>query len=508
MDKKSFDFIKPGETRVRVAPSPTGYLHIGLARTALFNYLLAEKQKGSFILRIEDTDTERSSKEFEEDILENLSWIGINWTEGPDIGGKYGPYRQSERKHIYSKYLKKLLEENKAYYCFCTEEELEAQRQYQISIGEAPRYLGKCANLPKEEAEKNLSQKKPYVIRFRTPKKKVSFEDLIRGNIEFESSLIGDIVIAKDVNNPLYNFAVAVDDSEMKISHVIRGEDHIPNTPKQILIQEALGFKTPVYAHLPLILGPDKKKLSKRHATVSVSDYRKEGYLPEALINFMAFLGWNPGDEREIFSLPALIKEFSLEKIQKAGAIFNQNKLDFLNGFYLRQKSKEKLAELCVPFLEKAGLINEEKGTYSTKKGEISFERLAKIISLYQERIKKLSEIAELVDFFFKDPDYEPSLLKWKNEAEEEIKKSLASAGKTLSKIKETEWTKEKIEEIGLREAEKNIDSSGKKDRGKFLWPLRASLTGKKNSAGPFEIAEVLGKEETLKRIEKAKNSL
>jgi len=357
MNSDEFKFQKPGEVRTRFAPSPTGYLHIGLARTCLFNYLFAKKNEGVFILRIEDTDIERSGREYEKDILESLKWLGIEWDEGPDVGGEHGPYRQSERLNIYAKYLERLLAEDKAYYCFCSEEELEVQRQYQLSIGEAFRYSGKCANLSKEEAQRLLSQGKPAVIRFRVPSKKIEFNDLIRGKLEFEISLMGDIVIAKNLTTPLYNFACVVDDFEMKISHVIRGEEHISNTPKQILLQKALNFPLPQYAHLPIILAPDRTKLSKRYGAVGISQYKKEGYLPEALVNFMAFLGWNPGGEREIYSMPSLIKEFSLERVQKGGAIFNIKRLDFLNSFYIRQRSVEKLTELCLPYLIEAGLI-------------------------------------------------------------------------------------------------------------------------------------------------------
>jgi len=366
--EEEFKFITPGGVRTRIAPSPTGFLHIGLARTALFNYLFAKKYQGSFVLRIEDTDLERSSPEFEKDIIESLKWLGIEWSEGPDIDGQYGPYRQRERLNIYAKYLEKLLAENKAYYCFCSEEELEAQRQYQMSIGETPRYTGKCANLDKELVQKYLAEGKPSVIRFRVIPKKLHFDDLIRGRVEFDTELMGDIVIAKNLETPLYNFAVVIDDFEMRISHVIRGEDHISNTPKQILMQEALGLSRPIYGHLPLILGPDRTKLSKRHATVSVSEYRKEGYLAESLINFMAFLGWNPGDEREIYLMNSLVKEFSLDKVQKGGAIFNIKRLDYLNGFYIRQKSIERLLDLCLPFFKEKGLIGDDYNQEEVKK--------------------------------------------------------------------------------------------------------------------------------------------
>lgn len=345
---EEFKFRKPGEVRTRFAPAPTGLFHIGNARTALFNYLFAKKNEGVFILRIEDTDIERSKPEYEKDIIESLKWLGIEWDEF---------YRQSERLNIYTRYLKKLLIEDKAYYCFCSEEELEDQRQYQLSIGEAPRYSGKCAGLSKKEVQKLRKAGKSAVIRFRVPNKKIEFNDLIRGKLEFDTSLIGDIVIAKNIFIPLYNFSVVIDDFEMKINYIIRGEEHISNTPKQILIQEALNFPLPQYAHLPMILAPDRTKLSKRHGAIGISEFEKEGYLAEALINFMVFLGWNPGGEREIYSMASLFKEFSLERIQKGGAVFNIKKLDFLNSFYIRQKSVEKLTELCLPYLIEAGFI-------------------------------------------------------------------------------------------------------------------------------------------------------
>ncbi len=476
MTDLNFKFIKPGEIRTRYAPAPTGLLHIGNVRTALFNYLFAKKHQGSFILRIEDTDTKRSFPEFEKDILENLKWLGLQWDEEP--------YRQSERLDIYTKYLEKLLlNEDRAYYCFCSEEELEVQRQYQMSIGEVPKYSGKCANLSKEEVKKYLAAGKPSVIRFRVASKKIEFDDLIRGHLEFDASLIGDIVIAKDLSTPLYNFAVVIDDFEMKISHIIRGEEHISNTPKQILIQQALGFPLLKYAHLPLILNPDRTKLSKRHGATSVLEYKKAGYLPETLINFMAFLGWNPGTEREIYSLSSLIKEFSIERVQKGGAIFNIKRLDYLNGFYLRQKSIRKLAELCSPYLPKAEPAYVEK-----------------IVAIYQKRLKKLSEISELTDFFFRDKlKYDKDLLRWREMSDKETKNSLAQLEKILSKIKPESFAKENLEKILLSETEKIGD------KGRLLWPFRAALTNKQASAGPFEIAEILGKEKTIKRIKEAR---
>lgn len=319
---------------------------------------------------------------------------------------------------------------------------------------------------------------------------------------------------------PLYNFAVAVDDFEMKISHVIRGEDLLPNTSKQILLQEALGFSRPQYIHLPLILGRDRSKLSKRHGAISVDDYRTQGYLPEALVNFLAFLGWNPGTEREIFSMASLAKEFSIEGVQKAGASFNTEKLNFLNGFYIRQKSPEKLTELCLPYLIEKELLTPalKIGQYPpayggmdiikeykiSETGEtISFQNIEKIVNLYQERMKKLSEISEFTDFFFKEKlEYDKDLLKWKDAKEKETGDSLDKLENILSKIETDDFIVSNLEKILLSEAEKMGD------RGQLLWPLRAALSGKKASAGPFEIAEILGKKKTLKRIGEAKNKL
>lgn len=530
--------LKLETVRTRYAPSPTGYLHIGGTRTALFNYLFSKKNKGKFVLRIEDTDKERSKPEFEKNILQGLKWLGIKWDEGPvpilnyNFGepikhkyiGEYGPYRQSERLEIYARYLKKLLEEGKAYHCFCSKEELEAQRQYQMSIGQPPHYNGKCRNLPESKVKRYLAEGRPSIIRFKMPAKKIVFNDLIRGRVEFDSSLFGDIAISKDLASPLYNFAVAVDDFEMKITHIIRGEDHLSNTPKQILIQEALGFPQPVYAHLPLILGPDRTKLSKRHGATAITDYKKEGFLPEALVNFMSLLGWNPDEDREIFSIASLSKEFSLEKIQKGGAVFNAKKLIWINGFYIRQKSLDKLTKLCLPYLIKDNLIVPVSQPlkipnppglkfvpiYLIKETgeEIDFNFIKKMISIYQKRLKKLSEITKLIDFFFKDKlEYDKNLLKWKDMNDNELRDSLDKLIKVLSKIKSDNWSKENIEAILMPIAKSfagKIEKSTE-DRGYLLWPLRLALSGKKASAGPFEIAEILGKEKTIKRLKQAR---
>ncbi len=509
--------------RTRFAPSPTGSLHIGGVRTALFNFLFARKNQGIFVLRIEDTDKERSDLEYEREIIGGLKWLGLSWDEGPDSGGKFSLYRQSERKKIYKKYLEKLLKEKRAYYCFCTAEELEEKRQYQISQGLPPHYNGKCSRLSDSEVKKNLEGGRGHVIRFKVSEKKISVKDAIRGEVEFDTKTMGDFIIAKGIDSPLYNFAVVVDDYEMGISHVIRGEEHLPNTPRQILIQEALGFSRPRYAHLPLILGPDKSKLSKRHGATSLDKYKKEGYLPEAIVNFLAFLGWNPGDEREAFSLEELIEEFSIERIHKPAAIFNIDKLNYLNGFYIRQKDIKELTQLCIPYLKNAGLIIEAKEGeekkdmeeffakhYLAKKtgARIRVEYIQKAVSLYQERLKKLSEIPELIDFFFlKDLEYDKGLLRWKEMKDKEISYSLAKVKEVLSGIEE--WNQKNIKERLIPLADEVALELGRSDnKGYLLWPLRVALTGKKSSAGPFEVAEALGKELSISRVGKAVKKL
>lgn len=498
--------IIPQEVRVRFAPSPTGPLHIGGSRTALFNYLFAKKNNGKFILRIEDTDKQRSELKWTEEIIEVLSWLGVKWDEGPDIGGDYGPYKQSQKTDVYEKYLQKLIKEKKAYYCFCGQEELEIKRQEQLARGVAPKYDGKCSYLSESEVTKNLENNMPHVIRFKIANKKIKFNDLIRDEVEFDTGLLGDIVIAKDLQSPLYHFVVIIDDFEMKISHVIRGEEHLSNTARQILIQEALDMSRPVYAHLPLMLNPDKSKLSKRQGDVALTDYKNAGYLPEAITNFMVLLGWNPGTEKEIFTLSELEKEFSLEKVQKAGAVFNIQKLDNINGYYIREKATDKLAELCMPYLLDAKLLQKADGVYKTEFGkEITKIKLEKIIKAYQARLKKLSEITDLTDFFFKDKlVYDKELLKWNQMQDGDIKDALLLCDKLLCDWDEADI--KKLEQIFFdRAVEFNKQKNyPEKNKGFLLWPLRVALSGKQASASPFEIIEIIGKEVALKRINEA----
>ncbi len=480
-------------------------MHVGTARMALFNYIFAKQNGGTIVLRLEDTDRERSTKEFAADILDGMKWLGLSWNEGP--------FYQSQRGDIYKKYLQKLLDEGKAYWCFCSPDELEAEKQYQMSRSVAPIYSGKCAHMDRAQADDLIRQGRRAVIRFRTERKKMAFDDMVRGKIEFDCSLIGDFVIAKNLDNALYNFTVAVDDFEMGITHILRGEDHISNTPKQILVQEALGFPRPEYAHLPIIMGTDRSKLSKRHGAVGITEYRRQGYLSETVINFIAFLGWNPGTDKEIYSIDELMSDFSVQKIQKGGAIFNPVRLDFLNSYYIKQKTPADLTKLCLPYFIEAGFIVEESGVYKNKRtGEsISAEFLEKIVTYQQARIKKLSDIALLSDYFFSGTlNYDKELLKWKDAPADNTRHALDELKIMLSKIEAGDWSRAKLENEILPNIPNFNLSLGlpEKDRGYLLWPLRVSLCGQKMSVGPFEMADVLGKEKTLARVAAARELL
>lgn len=456
--------------RVRIAPSPTGYLHVGTARAALFNFLFARQQKGTYILRLEDTDKERSKEEFEKSIYESLEWLGLSPDEGPLRGGSHAPYRDSERIAEHTDGLRKLLNEGKAFYCSHASEE-HAQTAHWCSFRDGGETKG--------------------IIRFKAPQdNNIRFEDVIRGEVVINTNTFGDFSIARNLESPLYNFSVTIDDAAMEISHVIRGEDHLANTPKQLLLQEALGFSSPVYGHLPLLLGTDRSKLSKRHGATSVTEFKTQGYLPEALVNFLALLGWNPGTEQELFSMDELIKEFSLEKVQKSGAIFDVPKLDWMNGEYIRKKSVTELTALCIPYIEEHLKIKVDGSEFSN-------EYVENVVMLEQPRLKKLSEIGERVEYFFRDPDYPQELLIWKKMTTDEIITSLDKSERIISSI-EFPADKAKIEGAFLTEI-------GEGDKGSLLWPLRVALTGKKASPGPFEILSILPKEKILQRIAHAK---
>ena len=477
----------PDPIRVRIAPSPTGLLHFGTARTALFNWLFARHTGGTFIVRIEDTDTERSTKAFEKDILTGLRWLGLTWDEGPDIGGPYGPYRQSERLDIYRTYLKQLLDDGTAYYCFCTKVQLDADRQEMQAQGKTPIYVGRCSSLTKEEQEQRIANGEASVIRVRVPDGAIDFNDIIRDTISVQSSLIGDVIIARSLDLPLYNFAVVVDDHAMKISHVIRGEDHISNTPKQIVLQKALGFATPLYAHLPLILAPDRSKLSKRYIETSLNDFKAQGYLPDALVNFMAFIGWHPKDDKEVMTREELIAEFDMARVQKGGGIFNLEKLEWLNAQHIKRLSIDVLIAAITPFIPEKWTAQEQT--------------LRHAIAAEQERMKRLTEFAETAGFFFELPAYDAALLMGKNEDPEVIKGNTRAVLSALTALEEAQFTKEGLERALMPLA----DARG---RGAVLWPLRVALSGKKASPGPFEIMPALGKAETIARIQVAIDKL
>ncbi|OHA48153.1 MAG: glutamate--tRNA ligase [Candidatus Terrybacteria bacterium RIFCSPHIGHO2_01_FULL_48_17] len=494
--------ILPGKIRVRIAPSPTGALHLGTARSALFNYLFAKKYQGVFILRIEDTDVERSDPKFEKDIVEGLQWLGLGWDEGVRIGGEYAPYRQSERIYIYTKYLDRLLKEEKAYWCFCTPNELAKERLKQKKAGLAIRYSRKCAVLSSAEIKKHRSEGKSSILRLRIPDKETTFYDLIRGPITFHTNLLGDIAIAKNISTPLYNFAAVIDDYEMAITHILRGEDHIANTPKQIAIAEALEIQSPQFGHFPLILGKDRTKLSKRHGAASVQDLRNLGYLPEAVINFLALLGWNPKDNREIFSLDELIEAFSLEGIQHGGAIWGQEKLDWFNTQFMRHSEKRwlndrkslpnELIEYMTSLVKKA--VVKEDPTFIRK-------RCSDIVYLVLERLPLSNLEKDFMSefgFFFGLPQIKSELLFWKNMNVADIRQALKDIFIILEKIPAEEWEIKIIRKMIFHHAEKT------NDRGRILWPLRIALSGQQKSPGPHEIASILGKEETLTRIKKA----
>ncbi len=458
-------------------------MHVGTARLALFNYAFAKQQKGSLVLRIEDTDTARSKKEYEEAIFEGLRWLKIIPDEDPERGGDYGPYRQSERIAFHRKALEVLLQKKNIFYC---SHEAMSEEEHSVHW---------C-----DDKDKNLSS---GILRFRTPKDQdIIFQDLIRGEIKFNTETVGDFSVARSLDSPLYHFAVVIDDYLMEITHVLRGEDILPSTPKHILMQEALGYEPPAYGHLPLVLGPDRSKLSKRHGPTSLLEFREKGYLPEALINFLALIGWNPGTDREIFSFEDFIKEFSLEKVQKSGAIFDFQKLDWMNGEYIRKKPLAELTELCKPYLadfltsstssqhsnilENVGMLDEHRRD----------EYIRKVIALEQPRLKKLSEIGERVEYFFRPPEYQKELLQWKNMSFAEIAASLDRSEKIISNF-QFPISKEEVEKAFL-------DNIGVGDKGSLLWPLRVALSGRKASPGPFEIMAILGIEESLNRIKVA----
>ena len=479
------------EVRVRYAPSPTGHLHIGNARTALFNYLFARNQNGKFIIRIEDTDKKRNIEGGEESQLKYLRWLGIDWDESTDVGGDYGPYRQSERIDIYAKYYQELLEQGLAYKCYCSEEEIEQEREEQIARGEMPRYSGKHRNLTKEEQVAYEKEGRLPSIRFRVPESKIyAFNDMVKGEISFESDGIGDFVIVKKDGTPTYNFAVAVDDYLMKISHVLRGEDHISNTPKQMMIFEALGWEYPIFGHMTLIVNENRKKLSKRDESIIqfIEQYEELGFLPEALFNFIGLLGWSPGGEEEIFSKEQFIEIFDATRLSKSQALFDTQKLTWMNNQYLKTIEVDKLTQLSLPHLIKAGRLRSDMNP-----DQLQWAK--ELIALFQEKMSYGEQIVELTEIFF-TPDVEfeedaKAILQ-----EEQVPSVLAAF---LEEIKTLDAFGAQEIKVAMKTVQKSTGFKGKQ----LFMPIRVATTGQTHGPDLPTAIHLLGKDKIISRLEK-----
>ena len=474
--------------RVRFAPSPTGYLHIGGARTALFNWLFAKRHNGTFILRIDDTDEQRSTESSMKQIYESLNWLGFNWDEGEKVGGPYGPYIQSERRSIYQEYIGKLIESGHAYYCYCSSDELAQMRQLAKDEGRPAHYNRKCLHLTKKSQKLMVEQGRKPVIRFKVPDQTVSFDDLILGCISTESDTLQDEVIVKSNGSPLYNLTSIIDDHEMKISHVIRGADHLSNTPKQVLLAQALELDMPQFAHLPMVLGSSKgEKLSKRHGATSIEQYRNEGYLPQAMINFLVRLGWSLDDTTEIFSVSELTQNFDIGRVGKSGSVFDIKKLRWLNGHYINQLNLPERTSAVIPFLQPL---------WSTDSTGLEVNRLEAIVSVIDDRLITLADIKEHAYHFFKDDfAYDPK----------GIKKWLSKDG-SISLLQMLHDAMEKINTFDEKSVETAIwsivDSLGiKKVEG--LQPIRIAISGMTSGPSLFEMVILVGQAETLKRIKR-----
>ncbi len=479
------------EIRVRYAPSPTGHLHIGNARTALFNYLFARHHGGKMVIRIEDTDLKRNIEGGEESQLKFLKWLGMDWDESVDLDGGFGPYRQSERNEIYQTYYNDLLERGLAYKCYCTEEELEAEREAQSARGEMPRYSGKCRHLSEEQREQLAQEGRKPSIRFMVPSGKVyEFKDIVKDDVSFESDGIGDFVIVKKDGIPTYNFAVAVDDHLMEISHVLRGDDHISNTPKQLMIFEAFNWNPPIFGHMTLIVNENRKKLSKRDESIIqfIEQYESLGYLPEALFNFIAFLGWSPKGEDEIFSKEELIAAFDEDRLSKSPAVFDKQKLLWINNQYMKKLDLDRVVDLSLPHLIKAGQVS----------ADMSAEELAwakQVISLYQEQMNYGAEIVELSDMFFKDS------LEYDTEAkevlaEEQVPEVLRAFLAELEKLEVLEVPEIKA---SIKAVQKETGHKGKK----LFMPIRVAVTGQTHGPELPNSIQLLGKEKVKNRLRK-----
>lgn len=461
--------------RLRFAPSPTGYLHVGNARTALFNWLSARGAGGAFVLRIEDTDASRSTRESEASILDDLRWLGLTWDEGPDVGGPYGPYRQSERGSLYRSHADRLLDLGLAYHCFCTHDELEAERRAALDAGAPVRYSGRCRHLASDEVRRRLDTGTPAAIRFRVPVRDVVFEDVVRGTVRFGADAIGDPAILRADGSPAYNFAVVVDDALMEITHVIRGEDHISNTPRQLLLHEALGFAPPRFAHLALVMGPDHSPLSKRHGATSVAEFRERGYLPEALVNYLALLGWSPrgkapgaaadADETELVAPSELVRRFSLQAVGHSAGVFDEAKLAWVNRHYLKTADADRLAQLCVPFLHRAGV--------DVRPDAEGLRYLSSVVSIATSAVERLDQVPGRLAFLF---DFDPAALL----TQPEIIEELSGPGRVVVRAWDERLQKEpRLDRERFRAAAAEVRAeTGQKGRALFH-PIRLALTAR-----------------------------
>lgn len=469
--------------RVRFAPSPTGELHIGGARTALFNLLYARANSGTLVLRIDDTDFERSREDYVEKLLTSLHWLGLDWDEGP--------YYQSRRQDHYTAEAERLLTESKAYRCYCSTEELARGRDEAKKENRAFLYPGTCRNLTPEAEEKCRSEGRNAVIRVRTPDSgETVVDDLIRGKVHFENAMLDDFIILKSNGQPTYNFASVVDDLQLKITHVIRAEEHLSNTPRQQICALALGYELPAFAHVPMILAPDRSKLSKRHGATSVEEFQNEGYLPEALINYMALLGWSPGEDRELINLEDMIAVFKLDKVNKTAAIYDVNKLAWMNGHYIRERSPEQLAEAALPFFKMHGLLEGELSS-----SELDY--LKRVLNAVRERARTLKELAEAAEYFYLDEfEYDQKGIKkaFQKEGAADVLRSIRQELITLE-----EFDEGKTEALFNEMSEKTGLSFGR-----LIQPTRLALTGRMGGPGLFEIMSLLGKDKTLSRLDKA----
>ena len=479
--------------RVRFAPSPTGYLHVGGARTALFNYLFARRHRGTFILRIEDTDRERSTEESVGAIFEGLRWLGLHWDEGPDVGGPQGPYFQSQRLAGYAAAAARLLEEGKAYRCFCDPEELKQRREAALKRGEPPKYDRTCLRLAPEVAERRAAAGEPFAIRFRIPDGETAWEDGVRQEVRFQNATLDDLVILRTDLHPTYNFAAVVDDSAMKISHVLRGDDHISNTPRQIQIYRALGLTPPEFAHVPMILGPDGTRLSKRHGAQSVTEFRDAGYLPEAMVNFLALLGWAYDGERELFTLAELEQHFSLARVSKNPAIFNYEKLEWMNGEYFRALPLSRRAELVREHLRATGEAPDAV--------RADPEFLERAVAAVGDRMKRPQQFLDYAGYLFV-PRIVPEAAPW---AELQAKPQAAAR---LRKLADLVAGTTPFEHDTLDRAARALAGSEGIKFGDLVMPARIALTGKKVSPGIWDVMLLLGRDRTVTRLRGAADRL